>query len=66
MVNIKNYTSTTPADSKEVLGATTKEVSDEDFWKEFLNENPNYVPGWIEIGKIDKAREISPNIELTR
>jgi len=44
----------------KVLGAETQNKEDV-FWQGFLTKNPNYVPGWIEIGKPDKAREIDPN-----
>lgn len=55
-INIKNF-----LNPKKVLGAETTEPKHEEFWQQFLNENPNYVPGWIEIGRIDKAKEIDPN-----
>lgn len=51
----------------KVLGAET-ETGDRDretlFWNEFLKTHPNYIPGWIEIGKMDKVREIDPNFKL--
>ena len=48
------------------------------FWKEFLNENPEYFPGWVELAKIQleqnntagynyaihKGKEINPNTNL--
>lgn len=56
-LNIKNYYL-----PKTVLGINTQEVlSNNDFWNEYLKSNPNYVPGWLEIGRIDKALEIGPN-----
>jgi hypothetical protein len=45
---------------KTVLGTST-ENKDTKFWEEFLIKNPNYIPGWIEIGRTDKALEIDPN-----
>lgn len=45
-----------------VLGAETQEVDSRDvFWQNFVSKNPNYIPGWIEIGRMDKVREIDPN-----
>ena len=43
-----------------VLGAKT-EITDDVFWKNFLDKNPEYIPGWIEIGRMNKANEIDPN-----
>ncbi len=56
-INIDNYLK---QKETKVLGTETenKEVT---FWQNFLTKNPNYVPGWIEIGRIDRAREIDPN-----
>ena len=59
-LNISNYYLTKP-----VLGAKTgTSLSNDDFWKEYLKNNPNYVPGWLEIGRVDKAREIDPNFRI--
>lgn len=60
LVNIKNYTSEKKVDDV-VLGAKTEEISDVDFWNSYLNQNPNYIPGWIEIGRFDKVKQIDPN-----
>ncbi len=52
---------------KAVLGLSVQEVRTNDlqtadeFWKAFLSTNPDYIPGWIELGRFDKAREIDPN-----
>ena len=56
LVNIKNITST-----KEVLGIETQENINREFWDNFLNENPDYIPGWLEIGRQDQAFAIDPN-----
>ena len=66
---------------KRVLGASTKVVQDlqveKVFWGKFLEENPSYIDGWIELGIIEqelgnveasarafqKAEEINPNWE---
>jgi hypothetical protein len=49
---------------KEVLGLSTFEeqsLDTQDFWRDFLTQNPNYIPGWLEIGEVEKAEEIDPN-----
>ncbi len=56
-INIDNYL--VPKETK-VLGSKT-ENKEGVFWQDFLTKNPDYVPGWIEIGRTDKAREIDPN-----
>lgn len=58
IINIENYQR-----PKKVLGIETQIVSNDTFWQDFLKENPNYIPGWIEIGRLDKVKEIDPNYE---
>lgn len=59
-VNIKNFLS-----PKKVLGTETGDETefsqDRAFWESFLNKNPDYIPGWIEVGRMDKVKEIDPN-----
>ena len=55
-VNIENYQA-----PKKVLGVEMQVVSSDKFWEDFLNKNPNYIPGWFEIGRMDKVKEIDPN-----
>ena len=56
-VNINSYLG-----PNKVLGAEIEEsVNNEAFWNEFLANNPDYIPGWIEIGRMDKVLEIDPN-----
>ena len=55
-VNIEGYLS-----PKKVLGAETQVNSDDKFWQDFLNKNPDYIPGWMEMGRVDKVKEIDPN-----
>jgi hypothetical protein len=61
-LNLGNFLS-----SKSVLGVATLSKQDQpssfdkDYWERFLSDNPEYVPGWIEIGRFDKAEKISPN-----
>lgn len=56
-INIDNYLRSRET---KVLGAET-ENKEELFWQDFLSKNPNYIPGWIETGRTDKAHEIDPN-----
>jgi hypothetical protein len=58
-VNIDTYLKPVDMDVK-VLGAETQNKEDV-FWKDFLSRHPDYIPGWIEIERIDKANEIDPN-----
>ena len=44
----------------KILGVET-ENKNEEFWKDLLTKNPNYIPGLIEIGDTEKAKEIDPN-----
>lgn len=44
-----------------VLGVTTTEIKQENlysdeiaYWQDFLKQNRNYLPGWIELAKIQK------------
>ena len=58
-VNIKNFF--TP---RKILGAEIEggvESGKEEFWNELLSKNPNYIPGWIELGRYDRVEEIDPN-----
>jgi hypothetical protein len=61
-INIESYQ--TPVKPVKVLGTETQINGDQQFWQDFLSRNPNYIPGWIETGRIDKAKEIDPNYEL--
>lgn len=58
-LNIENYLA-----PKEVLGVETEKPSSEEFWSKFLTENPDYVPGWIELERWDKVKQIDPNYLL--
>lgn len=50
---------------KKVLGAqtqaSTSSQNEQAFWTEFLSSNPNYIPGLIEVGDIQKANKVDPN-----
>lgn len=59
-ININTYLK-----PNRVLGAEVEETNNaEVFWEDFLLRNPNYIPGWIEMGRIDKVIEIDPNYPL--
>ena len=55
-INLKKYLS-----PERVLGTQIQYDGLEMFWKEFVDKYPSYIPGWIEIGRIDKVRAIDPN-----
>jgi hypothetical protein len=56
-INISNYLK--PKNTK-VLGTET-ENKEEEFWQEFLTKNPNYIPGLIKVGNLQRAKQIDPN-----
>lgn len=49
----------------KVLGISTSltrsQISRNVFWDGFLEQNPKYIPGLIETGQTQKAKEIDPN-----
>ncbi len=45
----------------KVLGIETHNTSDIEFWEDFLKNHPRYIPGWVEIERLDKVKEIDPN-----
>lgn len=54
------------ANQQKVLGAKTESentllLEEQTYWEELLNKNPDYLPGWLEIGRLDKVYEINPN-----
>lgn len=55
-------------DKREVLGiednSTVPVKDNRAFWEKFMQEHPEYIPGWIELGRIDKVIEIDPNYFL--
>jgi hypothetical protein len=42
----------------KVLGA---ETTDNTFWEEFVAKHPTYRDGWVELGRMDKVKQIDPN-----
>lgn len=57
IVNLNNYIN--PVKTK-VLGVETSNTEGI-FWYNLLKDNPDYIPGWIEIGRTDKIKLIDPN-----
>jgi hypothetical protein len=58
---VLNYVSYTQGSkNKRVLGVFTTNNTGV-FWYQFLQKNPSYIPGWIEIGRIDKVKKLDPN-----
>ncbi len=51
----------------KVLGASTQNTQNiqqqyrHKFWNDFLSKNPDYIPGWVEIGREDQVKQIDPN-----
>lgn len=43
-----------------VLGIKTNNS----FWEDFMLKHPTYIDGWIELGRMDKVRQIDPNYLL--
>jgi hypothetical protein len=50
-------------ETKKVLGIQTVEPENNNisYWKEFIKSNPNYLPGYIQIGEIEKVKRLDPN-----
>ena len=60
VLNINNYSAL-----NKVLGIETVENASDKFWNDFLSKTPDYVPGWVEIGRLDKATAINPNFQTS-
>ncbi len=41
----------------EVLGTSIEST----YWEDLLTKYPTYIDGWVEIGRMDKVKEIDPN-----
>lgn len=75
--NLHSYL-TKGSEKTSVLSQTTSLDEQSAFWKEFLSQNPNYIPGWAEYAKInyqlenyqeanlaiEKIEQIDPNYEI--
>lgn len=56
----------TSVNKTKVLGSkveieTNEKEKENNFWNEFQIKNPTYIDGWIELGRLDKVKEIDPN-----
>lgn len=63
-INIKTYLSPRKVLGIEANNEAVETGSTLKFWQDFLDKNPDYIPGWIEIGRMDKAKEIDPNYSM--
>ncbi|MEK7100336.1 MAG: hypothetical protein AAB872_00830 [Patescibacteria group bacterium] len=52
--------STKPKQETKVLGTTT----DNSYWEEMVVKHPTYRDAWIELGRMDKVKQIDPNFSL--
>lgn len=43
----------------QVLGAQVED--NQKYWEELVKKHPTYIEGWLELGRLDKVREIDPN-----
>lgn len=43
----------------KVLGIETDNL----FWESFVQKNPTYRDGWIELERMDRVNEIDPNYQ---
>jgi cytoskeletal protein RodZ len=62
-VNIQNFFG-----PKKILGIETEaqnnnSQNEDQFWSDFLIKNPNYIPGWIAVGREDQVKNIDPNFK---
>ena len=60
LLSLVNFISFTKPNENKVLGVNTENQSDL-YWEELLTKHDTYIPGWIEIGRLDKAAQIDPN-----
>lgn len=52
-INIKSFFDANQK-QKEVLGAETTLSQEKDYWVNLLNTQKDYLPGWVQLAKIDK------------
>ena len=48
----------------EVDQKSEEQLREREFWEDFLADNPNYIPGWIELGDFERVKQIDPNYFL--
>ena len=59
LLSISNLQGLRKKEEIKVLGAEKDNL----FWEDFATKHPTYMEAWIELGRIDKAREIDPNFD---
>lgn len=57
MLSVFNLKSKPIKNKIVVLGAET----DNSFWEDIVKKHPTYRDGWLELGRIDKVKQIDPN-----
>lgn len=57
LLSLFNLASSSKKSRVEVLGAET----DNTFWQDFVVKHPTYRDAWVELGRMDKVKEIDPN-----
>lgn len=76
--NIHSYISPSRDKKSDVLGEKTDLETEKEFWENFLENNSNYLPGIIELARIEfglgnkseankllnKAKSIDPDFEI--
>ena len=43
----------------KVLGSQVEDNSE--YWQDLVEKHPTYIDGWLELGRLDKVKEIDPN-----
>jgi hypothetical protein len=60
ILTLLNFSSYLFHSKNNVLGLQVEDKKVQ-FIEQFLQKNPDYIPGWVEIGRMDKVRELDPN-----
>lgn len=63
-VNLNLYTKNDPPKSN-VLGVNIQRDEEIGYWKDLLSENPDYLPGWVELAKLEKEKGDIEGFEIT-
>lgn len=67
-----------PKEEKDVLGAFDSTIYEKGFWYDFLKDEPEYLPGWVELVRLErktgnttgfeksliKIFELDPNLKI--
>lgn len=64
LTNLANYFSPRKVLSVQVVNSFDDSYKKVDYWVDFLEKNPSYIPGWLEIGRTDVVVSIDPNYPL--